>query len=110
MRYSSYIEFKKSSPQDYKMLSMILDDRPTSWAVHEHPWLLSPAQWERIARRCFSYDELRDLSLFHILKNFSYELKSVEVEGIVYVIPTGAIQGCLQGMFMYITPEGVIHT
>ncbi len=110
MKFSSYSELKKHSPQDYKMLSMILSDKPSSWAVHEYPWLLSPAQWERIAKRCFSYDTLRDLSLFQILRSFTYELKSIEVEGASYTIPTGAIQGWLQGMFMYITPSGVIHT
>lgn len=120
--YASFSSLERSDPALHTLI-VYLGNLPSytyqsgGWDMKElSDWLCS-SNYELLSEkhlraflRLLSAESMRDKSLFWVLGRFRFELQSITVEGDVFRVPTGAICGWLNGIFMYIDADGRVNT
>jgi hypothetical protein len=116
--YSSFTELKQQDNATYKLIARLGesssylggDMKTGHWFIKNNPYLVTDAQWAKIAVRMLSYDSLKNQTLPDVIETFYYEQRTLRVGDQTFYIPSGSIMGYMQGMFMCISADGTINT
>jgi hypothetical protein len=118
--YASFSSLERSAPETYSLIVRLgnLSDyvyQSGGWDMKTLEGWLCSSNYELLSEkhlRAFLrlLSAKRDKSLFEVLDQFRFELQLISVEGDTFRIPTGAICGWLNGLFMYIDADGRINT
>lgn len=125
--FDSYDSLRKEDPKTFKLIgelgeslkykfrrldngSGVWDMENGGWFIVNNPYFVTDAQWRTLALRHFAFESLQDKPLKEIVKDFHYVQEVVVVAGDRFYVPSGCIDGHLQGMFMRINADGEINT
>jgi hypothetical protein len=120
--FTGYTELKKAEPETYKLIVRLgnlggytltgntWDFGPGGWNVANNPWLVTEQQWRTLALRTLSYDSLKEVPISKLIKDFGYEQRVVHVDETTFYLPSGSINGWLQGMYVSINADGQINS
>ena len=98
--YENLIKASNSPEWDHKLGSL------KSTEILLDPGFVTDAQWKYFALRSLTHASLIDKPIASLLLGFRYEQDIVQVEGDQFIIPNGSISGSLQGMYLFIEPDG----
>lgn len=102
--YENLIKATNSPEWDHKLGSL------KSTEILLDPGLVTDAQWKYFALRSLTHASLIDKPVASLLMGFRYEQDIVRVENGQYIVPNGNISGSLQGMYLFIEPDGRAHS